>query len=109
MANDWKDMLAALGGTLPEGDNISAPETGATAKSLCATIFFERKGRAGKSVTIIGDIDGLDDDAIAALASDLRHRLGTGGSARGGEILIQGDRRDDIRRILKDRGFRLKG
>lgn len=109
MDNDWKDILAAMGGALPEDDSAPAEVTDSPATILSATIFFERKGRAGKSVTIIGDIVGGDEDSIAALASDLRHKLGTGGSARGGEILIQGDRRDDVRRLLKERCIRVKG
>lgn len=60
-------------------------------------------------MTIVGDITGVDDAEIDSLASDMRRALGISGSARGGEILIQGDRRVDVRRFLADRGFSVKG
>ncbi len=72
------------------------------------TITFERKGRGGKCATSIYGFT-VEDHEIAALAADMKKALGTGGSARGGEILIQGDRRDDVRRFLAARGFRTKG
>ena len=40
------------------------------------------------------------------LAAKLKRRLGTGGSARGGEILIQGDRADDVLKALTDLGYK---
>lgn len=70
-------------------------------------IIYERKGRAGKSATIISGFTMADDD-VEALASDLKRTLGTGGSARGGEILIQGDRRDDVLRLLTEKGYKAR-
>lgn len=65
-------------------------------------IILDRK-RAGKTATIIA---GFDDTAdIKEIAQIIKQRLGTGGSARGGEILIQGDRRSDIAQILASLGF----
>ena len=46
---------------------------------------------------------------VAEVAAKLKKRLATGGSARGGEVLIQGDRRDDVRKALADLGFKTKG
>lgn len=75
------------------------------AKKPQVTLFYERKGRAGKEATILADFVGLNDDEIAVLASEIKRKLGTGGSVRGGEILIQGDRRKEIREMLTQRGF----
>ena len=113
MTNDWKDALAALGNTLPEGDeNIretasESNEKKNTPKSV--TLFYEKKGRAGKPATILADFAGVDEKDLSVLASELKSRLGTGGSVRGGEILIQGDRRNDLRALLSARGFKVKG
>lgn len=107
MSDDWRDTLAKLSGDLPEGE---MPEENAVKKSnLKVTLFFEKKGRGGKTVTILADFEGLTDNEIAELASDLKRSLGTGGSVRDGEILIQGDRREQLRSLLKERGFKVKG
>ncbi|MCM1449370.1 MAG: translation initiation factor [Clostridiales bacterium] len=71
-------------------------------------ISIERKGRGGKSVTIIaGFNDTTTDEEIATLARDIKTKLGVGGSSRGGEILIQGERRREVTEFLKSRGYRL--
>ena len=73
------------------------------------TIFYETKGRAGKPATILADFAGVTDAEIEDLASVLKKKLGTGGSCRGGEILIQGDRRTQLRSLLAAAGFKVKG
>lgn len=92
---DWKDTLKNLqtSGTLPEGpetlSETPAEEKPQTHKGKLH-IAIEKKGRGGKTATIIYGFNGSDEE-LQELASTLRHRLGTGGSARGGEILLQGD------------------
>ena len=67
-------------------------------------IVLERKGRAGKQATIIvGFVCG--DDDLKQVASSLKSSLGVGGSARGGEILIQGDFRQRVLQELQAMGF----
>lgn len=70
-------------------------------------ITIDRKGRKGKTATII---DGFtcSDAEIADIASKLKTSLGTGGSARGGEILIQGDVAEKLRPLLVKMGYRVK-
>lgn len=110
----WQDRLAALKGTLqPDTEPDNSPEAEATADSQptqngAVNIVFERKGRGGKQATIIEGFS-IDDDALQQLASEMKRTLGTGGSARGGEILIQGDRRDAVRKFLNNKGFKTKG
>ena len=106
MENDWKAALGALAASLPQDltdeqtQNPSEPEPKPAFKPGKLHISFERKGRAGKCATIISGFDGLSDSEIAEIASQLKRSLATGGSSRGGEILIQGDRRDDVARYF---------
>lgn len=104
MANDWKAALGALAQSMPAADEPAADtphdEPAASFNPRKLRIDFERKGRAGKCATIISGFDGLSDSEIAEIASRLKRSLATGGSSRGGEILIQGDRRDDVARFF---------
>lgn len=107
---DWKDSLSALRSSLPEGEE---PEKGTnivpSPKLPVLEIVLERKGRGGKTATIIAGFT-CSDDELASVAATLKSKLGTGGSARGGEILIQGDCRADVRRVLATLGYtRVKG
>jgi translation initiation factor 1 len=58
-------------------------------------------------VTTVFGFD-LDDQALKALAKDLKHRCGTGGSVKDGVIVIQGDHRDTVKGFFKGKGFRVK-
>lgn len=112
MNMDWKDTLKALkeSGDIPAGDNNPDNDTHASVTGIQANaprprlhIFVERKGRHGKTATII---TGIPDEAAAeALTRFLKQRLGTGGSHRGDEILIQGDCRDKCVQLLKQQGW----
>ena len=94
--SDWQSALSSLldNGNLPDGDDTvkeSADENNKRPATLpILTIFFERKGRGGKEATIITGFDSMNDEEVSEVARTLKQRLGTGGSARGGEILIQG-------------------
>ena len=50
----------------------------------------------------------LDDQALKALAKNLKQLCGTGGSVKDGMIVIQGDHRDTVKRFLEGNGFRVK-
>jgi translation initiation factor 1 len=67
----------------------------------------EVKGRGGKTVTVASGFQ-LDDDGLKQLAAELKRRCGTGGSAKNGEILIQGDHRETLLAELKQKGFAVK-
>ncbi len=113
---DWKDALASLSG-LPEGEEpqpsfASRPNNSTTPQFHNQTtplhVLIEKKGRGGKTATIVEGFE-ISDDEVDEIARTLRKRLGTGGSARGGEILIQGDRKTDVVRMLKEMGVKVKG
>ena len=67
----------------------------------------ETKGRKGKTVTTVFGFD-LNDQALKALAKDLKQHCGTGGSVKEGMIVIQGDHRDVVKGFLEGNGFRAK-
>ena len=109
---DWHDALSSLASQFPANDEITeeasdAEDNRQTIQKPPVHIFLERKGRGGKTATIICDL-ALDDASLKELAADLKRSLGCGGSARGGEILIQGDRVDDCRRLLSEKGYKVK-
>lgn len=64
----------------------------------------ETKGRGGKTVTTVSGVP-LGGEALRSLASDLKRRCGTGGTAKDGVIEIQGDHRETIVAELSRRGF----
>lgn len=106
--SDWRDALASL---LPDGHQSEPEADKGTAPAPVQTgvlhVQIERKGRAGKVATIVSGFT-IPDDAVADIASRLKHTLGTGGSARGGEILIQGNRADAVVDALAKLGLKAR-
>lgn len=107
---DWKDALSSLKDSADlRPDDSPAPETELPEKPRQRgklAISVERKGRGGKTATIVSGFD-IPDDEVARVAADLKKRLGTGGSARGGEILIQGERREAVAEALRTLGYKV--
>lgn len=106
----WQDILQAaksnFASTESEPEEQPKEET-KPANRTVLDITFEKKGRGGKTATIISGFE-ISDEEIKELASKMKAKLGTGGSARGGEILIQGDRRKDVLEYLKTAGFKAR-
>ncbi len=68
---------------------------------------FSKKGRGGKTVTIIKGFEG-DEQDLKKLGKNLKNKLGVGGSVKDGEIIIQGNNREKIVKILTDQGYKVK-
>lgn len=107
---DWKSSLEALKSSLPDApaddSNLPAesPEPAAPAQGRL-DVILDKKGRKGKAATIVAGFT-IDDDAVEEIARKLKQKLGTGGSARGGEILIQGDKRREVSEALTSLGLK---
>ncbi len=67
----------------------------------------EVKGRRGKTVNTITGIP-LHGEALLELAAALKKRCGTGGTAKDGVIIIQGDHRDILIAELEKKGYTVK-
>ena len=114
---DWKEALGKAF-DVPVPDENTTPEETTAAETAhgdalqqqgkrMLDIVLERKGRAGKQATIVTGF-ACDEAALKDVASQLKRHLGVGGSARGGEILIQGDFRQRVLDKLLDMGFKAR-
>jgi translation initiation factor 1 len=70
-------------------------------------LLRDRKGRGGKTVTLVAGVPGSPAQ-LTALASDLKRLCGTGGTLRGEVIEIQGDVRERIKPELERRGYTVR-
>jgi translation initiation factor 1 len=68
-------------------------------------IRLDTKHRAGKAVTLVEGFVGTDED-LQDLGKKLKNYCGTGGSAKGGEIIVQGDQRDKVLQWLQKNGYK---
>lgn len=109
---DWKSSLEALKAGLPDGDVVPESPAGSPSGSGCVEkarldILLDKKGRKGKAATIVAGFT-VGDEAVDDIARRLKQRLGTGGSSRGGEILIQGDKRREVADALTAMGLKCR-
>lgn len=70
-------------------------------------IICKYEKRKGKPITILEGYTGADAD-FKLLAKELKQKLSVGGSFKNDSIIIQGDYRDQIMSILKEKGFNVK-
>ena len=75
---------------------------------IVAKLRMEKKGRGGKTVTVI---DGLPQNAafLKELSQELKRACGTGGTVIEGGIELHGDLRERVRDVLAQKGFAVKG
>ena len=70
-------------------------------------VQLDKKQRGGKQVTLVTGFVGTDAD-LQALGKLLKARCGVGGSAKDGEIVVQGDFRDRVLDLLTQAGYKAK-
>ncbi len=106
--SDWKNRLGVLYSTNPDfaytTDEVEEVTTLPPDKQRLR-LSLSKKQRGGKEVSLITGFVGTTED-LEALGKLLRQRCGVGGSAKDGEILVQGDQREKLRKILLELGYR---
>jgi translation initiation factor 1 len=70
-------------------------------------VMLDKKSRGGKQVTLVDGFIGAEDD-LKDLGKLLKSKCGVGGSAKDGEILVQGDHREKVIQILEEEGYNAK-
>ena len=71
------------------------------------TVMIDRKQRKGKEVTLIVGFVGTEDD-LKDLGKTLKQKCGVGGSAKDGEILVQGNQISKVMDYLQSEGYNVK-
>jgi len=105
--NDWKDRLNVVYSTNPnfqyETEGEEDPDTLPKEKQQLR-ISLDKRNRGGKMVSLITGFIGKDED-LQALGKMLKVKCGVGGSAKDGEIIIQGDFRKKLLELLQKEGY----
>ena len=103
---DLKDQLKNL---FPDHEPEESPEETPQSDLWLqdSPMICKYEKRKGKPITIIEGYTGADSD-FKKLAKELKTRLSVGGSFKNNQIIIQGDYRDKIMEILKEKGFNVK-
>lgn len=105
--NDWKERLNVVYSTNPD---YSYEKEDEEAKSTLPPtqqrlrVQLDRKNRGGKVVTLVTGFVGTDND-LKELGKLLKSRFGVGGSAKDGEIIVQGDFKQKVLELLKKEGY----
>lgn len=108
--NDWKKRLGVVYST---GENFNYDEGEPDAEKTLPPqkqkliISLDKKQRKGKTVSLITGFIGRQED-LEDLGKELKKKCGTGGSAKDGEIIIQGDFRKRLAEILEKEGYTFK-
>ncbi len=87
-------------------DDKSAPGPGdQSAKDGKVRVSREKKGRGGKTVTVIYGLS-LSEDQKEQLAKELKKRCGAGGTVKGETVEVQGDNTESVMAVLEKRGIK---
>ncbi len=109
MSNDWKERLGVVFSTNPDYKYESAAteeEATLDPSKQNLRIWLDRL-KGGRVATVVRGFVGSA-DALAELGRELKRSCGVGGTAKDGEIIIQGDHRDRIVELLTKSGYRCK-
>jgi translation initiation factor 1 len=106
--NDLEEQLKKL---FPNHEVSNEPElVNETPHELfvqATPILCKYEKRKGKPTTIIAGYEGNDED-FKLLAKEIKSKLAVGGTFKDSEIILQGDYRDKIMKLLQDKGFKTK-
>lgn len=104
---DLQDQLKNLFPEHTPSPTESKNESDAAIWMQDAPILCKYEKRKGKPITILEGYTGATED-FKTLAKDIKTKLSVGGSFKDDKIIIQGDYRDKIMQMLKEKGFNVK-
>lgn len=108
--NDWKARLGVVFSTNPDYQYTTEQEEEVATlppSKQNLRVWLDRNHRGGKTVTLVKGFVGSEED-LKELARELKNRCGVGGSAKEGEIIIQGPHRERVLELLLAKGYRAK-
>ncbi|HEB84633.1 MAG TPA: translation initiation factor [Bacteroidetes bacterium] len=102
-------LVYSTGAPPPERtDEPAGDEPAARRKRESAVIRLERRGRGGKTVTIV-ELRGFGEEKVRETGRRLKRHCGCGGTVKGDLVELQGDRRDAARLFLEELGITARG
>ena len=103
--NDWKELLGKAYSISTEDIEKEVQQEKAVAEKakMKLRVAIDRKNRSGKTVTVVTGFD--VEESASSLAKIIKTKLGTGGSVKDCEIVLQGDLRDKVLPILLKEGY----
>lgn len=105
--NDWKKRLNIVYSTNPDfkyEEEQEEEQATLPPEKQNLRVKTDRRNRAGKTVTLVTGFEGTEED-LAVLGKTLKAKCGTGGSAKDGEIIVQGDFKERVATLLKEMGY----
>lgn len=107
--NDWKKRDGVVYSTSEDFDyhTQQEEETTLAPQQQNLKVQLDKKSRGGKQVTLITGFVGSEED-LKDLGKLVKNKCGVGGSAKDGEIIIQGDLRDKVLDVLIEQGYKAK-
>lgn len=107
-SNDWKERLNVVYSTNPdfcyETQNTTPDIETLPPDRQKLRVQLDRKNRGGKVVTLVTGFTGSDND-LKELGKWLKTRCGVGGTAKDGEIVVQGDFKQRVVDLLREKGY----
>ncbi len=108
-SNDWKKRDGVVYSTsenfeFSENEN---PESTPAPQHQNLKVQLDKKSRGGKQVTLVSGFIGTEND-LKDLGKLIKNKCGVGGSAKDGEIIIQGEHRDKVLEILLQFKYKAK-
>jgi translation initiation factor 1 len=105
--SDFNNAFSNLTSTgLPPGSSDPSTRSEPKKKSRGRVdIIRNTKGRGGKTVTVVKNFVGIGLPEKEKLAKEMQKAFGVGGTVKDGQIEIQGDKREEVARILTKAGF----
>ena len=104
---DLQDQLKNLFPDHIESERVEVPEEDQLLFIQKEPLICKYEKRKGKPTTVIEGYEGTDAD-FKMLAKEIKTKLSVGGTFKDDAIIIQGDYRDKIMQLLKEKGFKVK-